>query len=282
MHAPHDTFERVDRLLRAKGVDVAEFGFYDQPAFRAIELTDPLALEQFSAWVLTRPREHAYDRHVRTVVPKLASIIESRIAASQSLGACANVAAMMARMLDRLGVWSFAARGSLTIEVPHRPDIGRRYFPECTRTDSPDEVTGHGWLVAPPYLVVDCTLRHQRWHGLHPAIETALPKCVAAETAEIVRPRWFDILGDDAVAFHRLSQRDLTDDLPYRFHPHLARVERSLPGRDIRIGDLSLRYFASTVTLSELPLELLPELSMVGSELKPIDIWTDHVAPAFA
>src|SRR5215471_18901610 len=37
-------------------------------------------------------------------------------------------------------VWSFAVRGSLTIELPSCPAAGRRYFPECDILDHEDNV----------------------------------------------------------------------------------------------------------------------------------------------
>jgi hypothetical protein len=280
-HPSAEAFAQVDAKLRGLGVDVGSFGYYDQPAFVALEQSDALALEFYSAWVLNRARDAHYDRHARETVPRLAGIVEQGLARKGGVGACVNVATMMARMLDRLGVWSFAVRGSLTIEMPSRPDVGRRYFTECDALDHPDNVTGHGWLVAPPFLVVDPTLRHQRWVELHPAIAAALPNVVAAEQGEIVRPRWFDVVSDVVVKQCGIGQSELNDALPYRFHKQLSRVEKSLPGRDVRVDTLSLRYIAGSVTISERHLEELPSVSYLGSGFIPIEIWLEEVAPAF-
>lgn len=163
-------FQRLNEQLRSLGIDVTAFGFYDQPAFVALKQADPRALELYSQWVISRPRDAVYEKHTRVSVPRLASVVERRLASENGVGACVNVATMMARMLDRLGVWSFAVQGSLTVEIPSRPEIGKRYFPECDLLDHKDNVTGHGWLVAPPFLVVDPTLKHQQWVDLHPTI----------------------------------------------------------------------------------------------------------------
>ena len=186
----------------------------------------------------------------------------------------------MARMLDELGVWSFAVRGSLTIEIPTRPEAGRRYFPECDLIADPDAVTGHAWLVAPPFLVVDPTLRHQKWVDLHPAIAKALPAVVAAETGELVRPRWYDVISDRVIAVNRISKNERNETLPYRLQPNLKRIERLLPGRDIRVDELSLCYIDGAVIISEQPLAALPELIPSLPGLTPIEIWTNHVRPA--
>ena len=274
-------FARLDEKLRGHGVNTAEFGFYDQPAFVALERANPVALELYSSWVLTRPRDDAYDTHARATVPKLAALIEAQIAATGARGTCVNTATAMARMLDRLGVWSFTARGSLTIEIPSKPDVGGRYFPENEFRANQDDVAGHGWVVAPPFIVVDPTLRHQNWVDLQPDIAALLPTVVAAETGEVVRPRWFDTVSGTAVTMNGIKKHELNGQLPYRFSTHLARVERFLPGRDIRLGELSLRYIAGSVTVSEHPLEEIPPLDNASPDLTPFELWTKHVAPAF-
>jgi hypothetical protein len=274
-------FARLDAKLRRLGIDTAAFGFYDQPAFVALEQANPRALELYSAWVLDRPRDAAYERHARETVPRLAAIVERRLAVAGGLGACVNVATMMARMLDRLGIWSFAVRGSLTIEIPSKPEAGKRYFPECDLLDKPENVTGHGWLVAPPFLVVDPTLRHQSWVGLHPAIELLLPAVVAADDGQIVRPRWDDVVSDLLIAQYQIPPVELTVDLPYQFKPDLAQIEKSLPGRDIRIGELSLRYIPGSVTVSDRPLEQMRWVAGSSPDLCPIDIWNEDVRPKF-
>ena len=275
------SFVQLDARLRRLGVNTEEFGFYDQPAFMALERADPLALELYSSWVLTRSRDENYNIYARATVPKLAALIEAQLAATGTVGVCVNVATAMARMLDRLGIWSFAARGSLTIELPLKPEAGKRYFPENEMRTNPDDIAGHGWLVAPPFIVADPTLRHQKWVDLHPAIAALLPAVVAAEAGEVVRPRWFDTVSDNVVAATNLKKHDLNGRLPYRMNHGLARLERSLPGRDVRIGDLSLRYIAGSVTVSDKPLETIPALDGSTPDLMPIAMWAKNIAPAF-
>jgi len=279
--ATRQPFTRVDEKLRRLGVDVSALGYYDQPAFLALERIDPLALELYSTWVINRPRDSDYDNHARQTIPRLAAIVEHRLASEKGLGACVNVATMMARMLDRLGVWSFAVRGSLTLEIPSCPSVGSRHFPECDLRRHEDDVTGHGWLVAPPFLVVDSTLKHQQWIDLHPVIAELLPKVVAIEDGAIIQPRWDDVVSDSLIEQYHVPRAELKAGLAYRFQQNLSRIEKSLPGRDIRIGALSLRYIAGVVTVSEAPLEQIPPVSPISSRLKPIDIWNEDVAPAF-
>jgi hypothetical protein len=276
-----DDFEELDEALAGAGIDVSAFGFYDQEEFLELEKAAPRALELYARWVLGRPRDAEYDAHVRATVPRLARLVERRLGTEGCVGACLNVATMMARMLDRLKVWSFAVQGSLTVELPSRPAVGRRYFPECDLLDHEDNIVGHGWLVAPPFIVVDSTLKHQRWVDLHPAIAACLPDVVAAEKGNVVRPRWFDVVSDALIEKYNVPRAALTPQLPYQFKHDLAHIEKLLPGRDIRQGELSLRYIPGAVKISEVPLDALPCLSPQTPGLVPRRIWEDFVRPEF-
>jgi hypothetical protein len=117
---------------------------------------------------------------------------------------------------------------------------------------------------------------------LHPEIEALLPHIVASETGEIVKPRWFDVVGDGAIRADNILQSELNDELPYLLAPHLARVEQLLPGRDIRIGKLSVRYIASGITVSETDLESIPSLLPNSPDLVPVQIWQRDVVPEFS
>ncbi len=78
-----------------------------------------------------------------------------------------------------------------------------------------------------------------------------------------------------------MQKSELNSDLPYRFKSDLARFQESLPGREVRIGGLSLRYIAGSVTVSDRPLEEMPWVSLASPNLKPIHIWDEDVASAF-
>jgi hypothetical protein len=130
-------------------------------------------------------------------------------------------------------------------------------------------------------IFVFASVRHQKWVELHPAISQLLPRVVAAEEGQVIRPRWDDVVSHTLIAHEHISLAELTSDLPYRFKPNLARIERLLPARDIRVSDLSLRYVAGAVTVSECPLEQMPRVSLTSPNLIPIDIWNEDVVLQF-
>jgi hypothetical protein len=128
--------------------------------------------------------------------------------------------------------------------------------------------------------VVDPTLKHQQWIDLHPVIAEMLPQVVVAEDGAIIQPRWDDVVSDSLAKQYHVPRSELKPGLAYRFQQNLARIEKSLPGRDVRIGALSLRYVAGAVTVSDVQLEQIPPVSPTSPRLRPIDIWNEDVAPA--
>lgn len=275
------SFEVIDKGLKTAGVDTSQFGFYDQPAFLSLERRNPKVLDNYAKWVISRPRTAEYDEHVRAVVPKVAGLIEKRLERENAVAACLNVATMAVSMLNRLGVWSVAVRGALTVDVPSKPSLGVRYFPHMDLLDNPDNITGHGWLVAPPFMIVDATVKHQKWVGLPAEFARLLPSVVLAEDTRPARPKWIDLIGDAVIRVNRIPARDRNDRLPYLMNPDLAVFERDFPGVEIASGDVRLRYFASANTVSDGPLEGMQWVSPERPNLKPIHIWDEDIRPAF-
>lgn len=111
INAPKD-FSSLDAFLRDWDVDTGRFGFYDQKEFIVHEQRNPEFLELYGKWVMQRPRDAEYDEHVRAVVPKLGKLLLNALERDGFQRGCVAASGMMSRMLDRLGVWSFAVGGS--------------------------------------------------------------------------------------------------------------------------------------------------------------------------
>lgn len=104
--------------FRASGIDPAQFGFFDQPAFLAREHSNVDYPTNYAEWVLTRPISADYAAHVTATVPRLAQLLASAFADRGAWGCCVQASNMMMRMLDLLHVWSFCIFGSVMIEAP--------------------------------------------------------------------------------------------------------------------------------------------------------------------
>lgn len=266
--------DRVDRLLRGVGVDTGRFGFYDQPAFIEQERRDGQFLERYAEWVQSRPRTEEYVRRVREVVPRLATFLANLFESEDMQRSCVHASSMMPRILDRLGVWSFGLKGSMVMEVAEE-ELWRGQS-MCDVEAFPGAELGHAWIVAPPYVVIDPTIRLQNPPG--DPMNAYLPPVVAVEDAPTVRPTVDDVVSSEVRAHYAMREGRADERLHHRLAPQLARFGGEFPAREVRFGPLSLRYVPAGVRVSDVGLE---EINGAGDRLTGAEVWNEHVLPAF-
>ena len=165
----------LQRLFERLKIDNSRPGFYDDPNFIAEERCRPLMLETYGEWVLHRERSPEYETHVRNTLAQLAPIISARLDRHQWFGGCFAVSAMLTRILDRLGVWNTVMKGSASIYA----GVGSRHFVIFDSHEGEGFETGHQWLIAPPYDVVDLTLYYQRWRPEDYEFHSRAPRVVS-------------------------------------------------------------------------------------------------------
>ena len=266
--------ERIDASLREVGVDTARFGFYDQPAFLEQEQRDERFLERYAEWVQSRPRAKEYDHRARAVVPRLATVLADLFEREDMQRSCVHASAMMPRILDRLGVWSFGLKGSMVMEVAEE-DLWRGQA-MCDVEDFPGAELGHAWVVAPPFVIVDPTVRLQNPPG--DPINAFVPPVVAVEDAALVRPMVDDVVSAQLRDHYAFREGRVDEKLHHRLVPQLARFGREFPSREVRFDALALRYVPSGVRISDVVLE---EINGASDRLTGAEVWNKHVLPVF-
>ncbi len=265
---------RINAQLQQLGIDTTQFGFFDQPAFLEAERRDGAFLEQYASWVQTRPRTADYDARVRRIVPRLAELLADLFEREEMQRSCVHVSSMMQRILDRLGVWSFGVKGSM-IAVVARENLWRGQ----AMRDVPDfhgAELGHAWVVAPPFVIVDGTIRLQNPVG--DPMNAFIPPTVAVEDAPLIKPTLDDVVSAELQALYQKREGQLDSRLHHRLEPKLNAFGRTFPSREVRFGDLALRYVPVAVRISDVGLE---EINAAGEKLRGDDVWNNHVAPAF-
>jgi len=272
-----DEHNRLTEEFQASGIDPSELGFYDQPAFLAMEEHDKNYIQKYAEWIISRPMDADYEAHVRTIVPKLAAIIASALATDIMPGACITAYGMMTRMLDRLGVWSFGLYGSANLYVPQRGL--HQSFHALDFDPGPNSVTGHAWLCVPPYLIADASLAFQDWADAQMA--DVVPQVVLVDdtAATVIQPTVEDCAGE---AFRNFRGRQLPLTGPELLHclePRFAAFGQRFPAHEVALGELTVRYVPVVVRLPSLRLEHINLETEWGRSA--ITIWNDVVAPAF-
>ncbi len=178
---------RFDAVASFLARDGLQPGCYDSPEFLEIEqrLGDPRILEDYAASVLTRPQTPGEARRVRDVVEVVTKKLVEEAPYRDLLGGCQRMSLALVRMLERAGVWCFAVKGSARFDFDPRLGITPTFFYTRDVIDFPGGCAGHAWVVAPPFVVIDCTTRTQLWqHGE----EAHVPSRVLVESATIVEP----------------------------------------------------------------------------------------------
>lgn len=266
---------RIDGQLRQLGIDTTRFGFYDQRPFLDAESRDANFLEQYALWVQTRPRSAEYEARVRSIVPHLAEFLADLFENADMRRSCVHVSSMMPRILDRLGVWSFGLKGSMIAEVA-RNDLWRGQ-PMCDIPDFDGAELGHAWVVAPPFLVVDGTIRLQNPVG--DPMNAFVPPIVAVEDAPLIKPTVDDVVSAELQERYRQPDGRLDTQLHHRLAPQLKAFGNAFPSREVRFGDLTLRYVPVAVRVSDVGLE---EINGASERLKGAEVWNDYVRPSFS
>lgn len=260
--------ELEDRF-RSLGIDFGRPGFYDMPEFLAQERLDPRLLEAYAEWVLVRPRGADENAKIREVVPRLADIVNSRLRRHDWIGGCVAITGMVSRMLDRMGIWNAAFKGSATITNVGTAET--RHFAIVDESQGAGYQTGHMWLAVPPFDIVDMTLRFQHWQ--QDPFQEAIQPVLLAESTEVVQPRLEDLVAPD------LRRRYRDPDLHNKKLPDQKRFGRIFPARRFTAGDCEFRLVPSGVSMTDVPLE---RINVHGSRGAPaIEIWREDVAPAF-
>jgi hypothetical protein len=268
-------FEELDARLKADGVNTSQFGFYDQPAFLAKEQADPRYQTNYAEWVMLRPRDDTYDDRVRRIVPDLAGLVADAFIADKYEGSCIGASGMISRILDRLGIWSFAVIGGAVFEVASQ-DIWRG-LATVDFAAFPNAVLGHAWVIAPPFQIVDAAIYVQRW-GADP-ITRFLPRSIVAEDGTRLRPTVRDVVSDEMREHYMKREGRADPKLHYRLEPDLANFGRKFPAVTVTRGEVAARYVPISIRQTDVPLEQINSLGTIGRNGQ--QIWQQVVEPRF-
>ena len=183
--------EGIDRLtadFTANGIPIDKPGFYDHPQFIAIEKSFPIYLNNYARFVQQRSYDGFYLDRARREIPIIANALHRELLSDGRQGACVDASAALSRILEKEGYWNFVVKGSLTITFASTSRIPNRYF---WSVDQGDFVAGHAWVFAPPFKVLDITIR-QQGHTRHE--REYLPDSVLAESPSRSKPAVADII----------------------------------------------------------------------------------------
>lgn len=119
-------------------------------------------LNKYAALVVGRPYDDDYLRYARKVITNVAGVLFDALKANGRMGACVDMTGHFSRILEKEGVWSCGIKGSLAISFPVASEEASTHL---WSVGCGGIVTGHAWLFAPPFSIVDVAIRQQAYGG---------------------------------------------------------------------------------------------------------------------
>lgn len=228
--------KQLQRSFRNRGIDSSQPAFYDFPAFRKSEDLDPRILNDYAEYVEVREYAPDYLLSARKNIEAVVHAVGTAIRADGRMGACVDASMMIGRMLDRLGVWNYVAKATLSIEFSTESRIQPIYFPDLDPTRS--FAAAHAIVVAPPFGIIDVTLRQQPYPG---RIREYLPDYVIANDFSDSQWEIADVMSDEAVEA-AISSR-MHPEIYYRkMCPEKIKMFERLKPRSIVCDGTALKY----------------------------------------
>lgn len=152
------SFEELRVDFINNGIPVDKPGFYDEPNFVNIEKARPDYLDNYARFVATKEFSPDYINRARREIPVIANILHDELVKDGRQGACIDASQVLSRIFEREGFWCYIAKGALTIHFPPSSHLEPKHF--CP-IDTKEIDAGHVWVVAPPYHIVDITVKQQ-------------------------------------------------------------------------------------------------------------------------
>lgn len=236
------------KLFRKDGIDFGTPGFYDEPNFLKKEQRDPRYLENYARYVESRSYSIEYLTDAKRKIEIAVKVLFAAVRQDGRQGACVDVSGMLGRMLDRMGIWNYVAKTTLTINFAPGSSTPPQYF---WVLDDGDFAAAHAIVVAPPFCVVDITA------GLQPyeePIRRLLPDYVVSETFTSSSWKPDDLMNHQMLG-SMLLQSGSFDKFLKHAYPHMLSVMRTLPARQVSYGETIFKYVIVAVGGTIEPLE---------------------------
>jgi len=247
---------RATQFFESIGCDVSKPGFHNSREFIAQEACNPGLLERYAEFVLEKKQYKQSD-----IIAEVAQFIFEELGQSGVLGACVDASSLLSEVLSKLGIWSFCAKGGTSIRFSdgRSPIRMAPIFPQGSRA-----MTGHAWVVAPPFHIVDVSLPFQPYEE---DVKGKIPRApVLSRDADIVPVEMIDLV-DPLVERDVLRDGGLRAVIPSEWWE----VMNKIPGRRTDLSpEAEVRYIAIDVFAMDIPLERWHNINWRGQSARTL------------
>lgn len=262
------SYAELSKDFAARGIPAHYPGFFDHPNFVLAESADKAFLNNYAAYVASRPQTSEYLEDAGEKIPKAAEKIRQHLVRNGRKGACVDISLILSRILEREGIWNYVVKGSLTIDFPAESGLGPEFF---WSVDFGEFVAGHAWVVAPPYCVIDITVKLQPYPSakapfIPDSVIERMLKPDALHLNDIVSPSAQRELEANGIRKeHQLS----------KYAADLEKIASFLPTGRVETGlGASLKYCPIGIGAPDCPFEEMRNMDFNGRT--PFQVYVDE------
>lgn len=267
------TEKQLESWFAQRGIDPSRPGLHDRPEFLRAEAQDPKALNQVARLVEARSYTANELQQAERKIRVAAEAVAARIARDGRHGLCVVASGVLSRMLDELGVWNYTAKSNLTIHFPRSVSAEPRYFYAIDKSyfEAP-----HAIVVAPPFTVVDITVKHQMYDK--DAMAQWLPVMAATKEFRPYHVTPTELVSPEFRAELRRGGMTVENYLAREKSPMLG-LMKQLPSRELTLDGGRLGYGLVAVGGYQERLRELHGQNCSINGLTPMEIFEQDVLP---
>lgn len=265
---------RLQNEFDRKKIPTNQPGFFDHPNFVAEEKMDPAYLDQYARYVLWKKYDDEYLIRARKIIETVAKKLHEGLVRENRLGACIDTSMTMGRILDLHGIWNFVVRGALRISFPTNSGFNDFCFYPVDIEDGSNRQYGHKWVFAPPFDVIDVTVKLQEYD--EPFVPL-LPELVLLESAAKVRGNAEDIICPLAIKQAAINGMNPQKALARFLPKYVKDFASDFSAFEAEVGSLKLKYVPIGVGGSDVPLEKINSFVVEGRNA--YQFYVDEIRP---
>lgn len=267
------TQQELEAWFIQRGMNPSQPGLHDTPEFLDAERRDRNVLNRVARLVEARRYTVEELDEAERKIRVAADAVADRVAHDGRHGLCVVASGILSRMLDELGVWNYTAKSNLTVRFPPSVSSEPRYFYSI---DHGQFVAPHAVVVAPPFTVIDVTVKHQ-FYDEDAMVQWLPPIAMSKELRpyrvannELVSPSARAELRMHGVTVERYLAQNKSD---------MLELMRQLPSREVVLDGGRLGYGLVAVGGYQERLHELHDTNCSIDGLTPVEIYEQDVLP---
>lgn len=257
------TIDDIVELFEQHNIDMRNPGFYDNINFMKIEQIDPSFLINYASFVQFNKYSNEYFEFVKAKVPAIVNMIYDRF--NKENGKCIDLSNILLKLIEKEGIWAYMVKGSVQIIFPKKFNIDKKYFYSI---DIGDFMAGHAWIVAPPYQIIDLTLKHQSYKC---GEEKYLPDYIISTNCKLSNYNANEIINESYVPSSYTADKFLAEYL--LSNKGMDFVLNNYPTYEYKYCGLRIKYIPVGIAVPDTSLEDYPYNDIIGC--KPIDFYNE-------